>query len=161
VAGSKNPLVTLKRLGLFRGNTRKKLYGYTKALLKKFAAVLAGRTKAVRVPSAKAAKEASSLGRYEHKGKTVLVPVQAGQRPRYSKKRRGIVISQWKAPSLYPRRRKGLKPVLVLKDGAQVFYRNQQDMQVKMQIYRQRVDETTEDVMDSETGEKIGKLRWA
>jgi hypothetical protein len=160
VARSKNPLVTLKRLGLFRGNTRKRLYGYTKTLLQKFAAVLVGSTKAVRVPSAKAAKAASSLGGYERKGKTVLVPVQAGQRPRYSKKRRGIVILQGKSPTLYPRRRKGLKPVLVLEDGSQVYYRNIQDMHVKMQIYRQRVDETTEDVMDSETGEKLGKLRW-
>lgn len=82
-------LTRLRRMGLYSGKKRRIPTRYAKSLIRKYASVLTGDARAVKVPSIREARKFKALG-YETKGRRVLVDTpESGTRFRWTRK--GII----------------------------------------------------------------------
>lgn len=80
---AKSEIAKLKKLGLYKGDARKKPTKYALGQINKFNEVLSGRAKVVTVPQRKHAREFTET--YLTKFRKVVVPIRPGEKLYYNK----------------------------------------------------------------------------
>jgi hypothetical protein len=94
----KDGIKKLKTAGLYKPkNPRAKPTKYAKSLLNKFADVISGNSRAVKVDKKTAAAykdDTAKAGQARVKGNRVIVPVQPGEKPYYSRKNGTVEVAR-------------------------------------------------------------------